>query len=44
MGAYLLARRHLPLERGAEAMAVLFEAPMGEGTWFRGGGGRGAAT
>jgi transposase len=30
--AYLLARQHLPLERGAEAMAVLFDAPMGEGT------------
>ncbi|MGH3118373.1 MAG: IS66 family transposase [Gaiellales bacterium] len=32
VGAYLLARQHLPLERGAEAMAVLFDAPMGEGT------------
>lgn len=31
-GAYLLARQHLPLERGAEAMKVLFDAPMGEGT------------
>lgn len=30
--SYLLARQHLPLERGAEAMAVLFDAPMGEGT------------
>lgn len=31
-GAYLLARQHLPLERGAEAMRVLFDAAMGEGT------------
>lgn len=30
--AYLLARQHLPLERCAEAMAVLFSAPIGEGT------------
>src|SRR5206468_7836877 len=32
VAAYLLARQHLPLERCAEAMAVLFAAPMGEGT------------
>ena len=31
-GAYLVGRQHLPLERGAEAMAELFDAPMGEGT------------
>ena len=31
-GAYLVGRQHLPLERGAEAMADLFDAPMGEGT------------
>jgi len=31
-GTYLLGRQHLPLERGAEAMADLFDAPMGEGT------------
>lgn len=31
MGAYLLGRQHLPLERGAEAMQVLFDAPMGQG-------------
>ncbi|MGH2720459.1 MAG: IS66 family transposase, partial [Actinomycetota bacterium] len=30
--AYLLARQHIPLERASEAMAVLFDAPMGEGT------------
>lgn len=30
--AYLMARQHLPLERCAEAMEVLFAAPMGEGT------------
>lgn len=30
--AYLMARQHLPLERCAEAMAVLFGAPIGEGT------------
>jgi transposase len=32
VGAYLLGRQHLPLERAAEAMDVLFAAPMGEGT------------
>jgi len=32
VAAYLLARQHLPLERAAEAMADLFDAPMGEGT------------
>jgi transposase len=31
-GAYLLGRQHLALQRGAEAMADLFAAPMGEGT------------
>jgi len=30
--SYLMARQHLPLERCAEAMEVLFDAPMGEGT------------
>ncbi|MGH7746224.1 MAG: IS66 family transposase, partial [Candidatus Dormibacteria bacterium] len=29
--AYLMGRQHLPLERTAEAMDVLFAAPMGEG-------------
>jgi transposase len=29
---YLLGRQHLPLERGAEAMATLLDAPMGAGT------------
>ena len=31
-GTYLLARQHLPLERAAEAMATLLDAPVGEGT------------
>lgn len=31
-GAYLLGRQHLAVQRGAEAMADLFAAPMGEGT------------
>lgn len=31
-GAYLIGRQHLGLARGAEAMADLFAAPMGEGT------------
>lgn len=30
--AYLMARQHIPLERCAEAMAVLFNAPIGEGS------------
>ena len=32
VAAYLMARQHLPLERCAEAMAVLFDAAIGEGT------------
>ena len=32
VAAYLMARQHIPLERCAEAMAVLFDAPIGEGT------------
>ena len=32
VAAYLMARQHLPLERCAEAMAVLFDTPIGEGT------------
>jgi transposase len=32
IAAYLMARQHIPLERCAEAMAVLFDAPIGEGT------------
>ena len=32
VAAYLMARQHLPLERCAEAMAVLFDCPIGEGT------------
>ena len=32
VAAYLLARQHLPLERCAEAMNVLFDCPIGEGT------------
>ncbi len=31
VAAYLMGRQHLPLERTAEAMEVLFAAPMGEG-------------
>ena len=32
VGAYLIGRQHLPLERAGETMAVLFDAPVGEGT------------
>ena len=32
VAAYLMARQHSPLERAAEAMAVLFDCPVGEGT------------
>lgn len=32
VAAYLMGRQHLPLERCAEAMEVLFDAGMGEGT------------
>jgi len=32
VAAYLMARQHLPLERCAEAMALLFDTPIGEGT------------
>ena len=32
VGAHLIGRQHLPLERAGEAMAVLFAAPMGEGS------------
>ncbi len=32
VAAYLMGRQHLPLERCAEAMDVLFDAGMGEGT------------
>jgi hypothetical protein len=32
VAAYLVGRQHLPLERADETMAVLFDAPMGEGT------------
>lgn len=32
VGAYLIGRQHLPLERAGETMAVLFDAPMGEGS------------
>ena len=32
VAAYLMARQHLPLERCAEAMAVLFDTAIGEGT------------
>ena len=32
VGAYLIGRQHLPLERAGETMAVLFDAPIGEGT------------
>lgn len=31
-GAYMVGRQHLPLERAAETMADLFDAPIGEGT------------
>ena len=32
VAAYLIGRQHLPLEGAAEAMELLFAAPMGEGT------------
>jgi transposase len=32
VGAYLIGRQHLPLERAGETMSVLFDAPIGEGT------------
>jgi hypothetical protein len=32
LAAFLMARQHLPLERCAEAMAVLLDTPIGEGT------------
>jgi transposase len=32
VAAYLMAAQHIPLERASEAMRVLFDAPIGEGT------------